>query len=103
MSYAANGGTFGSQCYDNVDIFADFRLTGPINTANNTTFYNTLDGTCAGAIIPPLRTQVSATDQTEATAKCQTLVGVNAAGDTTHDIGYAAAPTDWFRCLPVFV
>jgi len=97
VSYAAQGGAYALQCYDSTGVYADFRLTAPIDTVNNTMFTNSVDGTCSGGFNPPLRTIVSAIDLAGATAKCQALIGHVPSG-SLNSFGYATAPSNWWIC-----
>jgi len=101
VSYAAQGAQFAALCYDsNQAGFGDLLLTAPINTADNTTFTFSFDGTCSGSPSPGLRTTVSAPDFASANAKCQALIGRNVGHLLNSFFGYTTVPTDWWDCLP---
>ena len=83
-----------------VDIF----YSGPIDTLGNTTdFFGSTDGSCSGgALSDPFDAVISASNATDALAKCTALVG---AGASVSDLGAPtgfrpSAPGFWFCSAP---
>jgi hypothetical protein len=95
VSYAARGGQFQGACLDTAQIWADGRLTAPLDTLNNLSVYRTGDGSC-GAGIQAFQTIVGADDATTANVKCVTL-DANGVAQQFANYGYAV-PSNWWIC-----
>jgi hypothetical protein len=98
VSYAARGGQFVGPCLDSSTVYADFRLTGPIDTRGNGTSYSTGDGTCGGPV-QAYNTIVSATSKAEADTKCLAVTPADSLAPFTN-YGFAG-PADWWVCAQI--
>jgi hypothetical protein len=98
VSYAAKGGQPNTVCFDspNPVMSFDFRLTGPLDTAGNATYFWSSDGSCSGGVLLH-DTTVVASDEAQAASKCADI-----AGDGSHAFsyrpGYPTAPQNWWGC-----
>ena len=98
VSYAARGGSFGTQCIDSAYVGGgrDITFEGPIDTHWNATRYDSYDGSCSPFLGKDV-TIVSAPDQAAAEAKCLAINGY----EFTSNLSGALypVPSDWWYCL----
>lgn len=87
-------------CYDSfMPGQRDFILTGALNTVSNASGYLSLDGTCTGGVAQT-ETLVTGSNALDATATCQSLLGLNYVGVSMNALGYNT-PASWYGCMPV--
>jgi hypothetical protein len=104
VSYAAQGGVFGQPgqgCLDGTGSNPDARLTGPLNTLNNLTGYDSFGGTCAGAAFANQVTVVTAGSGTEAATNCNATTNGLDPLAIQMDTDYPSVPATWWVCQPV--
>jgi len=98
VSYGAHGGTASttSACFDSNQTTNDARLIGPIDTASNTTLYQTNDGTCGGFLA--VADTVVAANVAEADTKCQAIATPLGTSGSYQHFGFSTAPANWWFC-----
>ena len=74
----------------------DVRLTGALNTVDNLASYTSRDGSCSGSPVR-LYTVVTASNFTQADAKCEQLGRIYTNGQLAGNYNYAV-PRNWWVC-----
>jgi hypothetical protein len=96
-SYSAAGGQVVPDCLGPSEPgFDDLQLTGPLDTADNTSDYNSENGSCSLGI-DVTQTIVTANDFATAQLKCVDIYSSDAKGPLSDH--YPSAPPNWWICL----